>query len=85
MSNDFQLSSYHKLSLTVSIKCMGKETSAIKQQYGDVAAKLVELTDDVVFGDIWERAELSKRDRSLITVASDVRIGCRERSCGLTP
>ncbi|MFH1954552.1 MAG: carboxymuconolactone decarboxylase family protein, partial [Pseudomonadota bacterium] len=32
--------------------------------------KLVELTDDVLFGDIWERPGLSKRDRSLITVAT---------------
>lgn len=32
--------------------------------------KLAELTADVVFGDIWERPELSKRDRSLIIVAT---------------
>ncbi|MDA0364856.1 MAG: carboxymuconolactone decarboxylase family protein [Chloroflexi bacterium] len=32
--------------------------------------KLAELTTDVVFGDIWERPELSKRDRSLIIVAT---------------
>jgi 4-carboxymuconolactone decarboxylase len=31
--------------------------------------KLGELRDKVLFGDIWERPELSKRDRSLITVA----------------
>ena len=35
---------------------------------GDFAPKLVSLTDDVLFGDIWERPELSKRDRSLVTV-----------------
>ncbi|MGD9892703.1 MAG: carboxymuconolactone decarboxylase family protein [Dehalococcoidia bacterium] len=35
----------------------------------DVVPKLVELTETVVFGDVWERPELSKRDRSLITVA----------------
>ncbi len=34
------------------------------------APKLMELTDDVLFGDIWERPGLSKRDRSLITVAT---------------
>jgi len=34
-----------------------------------VAPKLVELTETVVFGDVWERPELSKRDRSLITIA----------------
>jgi 4-carboxymuconolactone decarboxylase len=31
---------------------------------------LVELTEDVVYGDVWERPQLSKRDRSLITVAA---------------
>jgi 4-carboxymuconolactone decarboxylase len=34
-----------------------------------IAPKLGELTDDVLFGEIWERKELSKRDRSLITCA----------------
>jgi 4-carboxymuconolactone decarboxylase len=31
---------------------------------------MVELTDGVLFGDIWERPQLSKRDRSLITVSA---------------
>ena len=35
----------------------------------EIAPKLAELTSDVVFGDVWEREALSKRDRSLITVA----------------
>jgi 4-carboxymuconolactone decarboxylase len=35
-----------------------------------VVPKLVDLTEKVVFGDIWERPELSKRDRSLITCAA---------------
>lgn len=37
---------------------------------GSFAPKLVELTDQVLFDDVWEREELSKRDRSLITVAA---------------
>jgi len=37
---------------------------------GDIAPKLAELTDGVLFGDVWERPQLSKRDRSLITVAA---------------
>jgi len=36
----------------------------------EVAPKLGELSTDVLFGDVWERPGLSKRDRSLITVAS---------------
>ena len=39
-------------------------------QVRDVFPKLAELTDKVVFGDVWERKGLSKRDRSLITVAA---------------
>ena len=35
----------------------------------DVFPKLGELTDNVVFGDVWERKALAKRDRSLITLA----------------
>ncbi|MGN9845475.1 carboxymuconolactone decarboxylase family protein [Nonomuraea sp. H19] len=37
---------------------------------GDFAPKLVELTDTVLFGDVWERPELSARDRSLVTVTA---------------
>ena len=36
----------------------------------DVLPKLGELTDNVLFGDVWERKQLSKRDRSLITIAA---------------
>lgn len=37
--------------------------------FGDFAPKLAELTDDMLFGDVWNRPELGARDRSLITVA----------------
>jgi 4-carboxymuconolactone decarboxylase len=37
---------------------------------GDVAPKLADLTDKVLFGDVWERPQLSKRDRSLVTVSA---------------
>ena len=49
---------------------MSREPSAAQKLIGDVAPKLAELTDQVLFGDVWERPELSKRDRSLITVAA---------------
>ena len=32
--------------------------------------KLIELSEEVVYGDIWERPGLSKRDRSLIVIAA---------------
>jgi len=37
---------------------------------GDFDPKLAELTDDVLYGDVWERPQLSKRDRSLVTVSA---------------
>ena len=49
---------------------------------GDFAPKLVSLTDDVLFGDVWERTELSKRDRSLITVAALIANGSTEQLRG---
>jgi 4-carboxymuconolactone decarboxylase len=49
---------------------MSKEPTTLEKQFGNFAPKLVELTDGVLFGDMWERRELSKRDRSLVTVAA---------------
>jgi 4-carboxymuconolactone decarboxylase len=46
---------------------------------GDFAPKLVSLTDDVLFGDVWNGAALSKRDRSLITVAALIAGGNTEQ------
>src|SRR5438034_10333068 len=40
------------------------------QKRRDFAPKLMELNEQVLFGDVWERPGLSKRDRSLITVAA---------------
>ena len=36
----------------------------------EVAPALADYTANVLFGDVWERPGLSKRDRSLITVAN---------------
>ena len=49
---------------------MSKEPTPAQKMIGNFAPKLVELTDRVLFDDVWERKELSKRDRSLITVAA---------------
>jgi 4-carboxymuconolactone decarboxylase len=46
------------------------QPSRAQQLMGDIAPKLAELTDDVLYDDVWERPELSKRDRSLATVAA---------------
>ena len=49
---------------------MAAEPTPVQQQFGDFAPKFVSLTDDLLFGDVWERPGLSKRDRSLVTVAA---------------
>ena len=59
-----------------------KEPSRAQQLVGDFAPKLAELTDDVLFGDVWERAELSPRDRSLVTVAALIANGNTEQLAG---
>ncbi len=56
-----------------------KQLSRAQQLVGDFAPKLAELTDDVLFGDVWARAELAPRDRSLVTVAALVANGNTEQ------
>jgi 4-carboxymuconolactone decarboxylase len=56
-----------------------KPPSALRKSLGEVAPKLVDLTEDVLFGDVWERPQLSKRDRSLITCAALVATGKTEQ------
>jgi 4-carboxymuconolactone decarboxylase len=46
------------------------QPSAAQRVMGDVAPKLAELTDSVLFGDVWARPGLSRRDRSLATVSA---------------
>jgi 4-carboxymuconolactone decarboxylase len=45
-------------------------STAARDRVRTVAPKLIEYTDNVLFGEVWERPGLSKRDRSLITVAA---------------
>lgn len=59
---------------------MSTNTSSSAQNLlGDFAPKLAELSDKVLFDDVWERQELSPRDRSLITVAALVAGGNAEQ------
>ncbi len=48
----------------------GAQSRPSQKAIGDFAPKLAELTDNVLYGDVWERPGLSKRDRSLATVAA---------------
>jgi 4-carboxymuconolactone decarboxylase len=56
-----------------------QQPSVVRRSLGGFAPKLVELTEDVLFGDVWERPQLSKRDRSLITCAALVATGKTEQ------
>src|SRR5664279_1283778 len=58
------------------------EPTAAQKLIGDFAPKLVSLTDEVLFGNVWAREELSPRDRSLITVAALVAGGNTEQLPG---
>ena len=59
-----------------------KEIEAVtagRQAMAEIAPKLAELTDKLLFGEIWERPQLSKRDRSLITCTALVALGRTEQ------
>src|SRR5439155_5876680 len=47
-----------------------RAATSAREEVRKVAPKLIEMTEKVVYGDVWERPGLSKRDRSLITVAA---------------
>ena len=49
---------------------MADEPTAARKQFGDLAPKLADISDKLLFGDIWEDKALSPRDRSLVTITS---------------
>ncbi len=51
----------------------------MQDMIGDIAPKLAQISDEVLFGDIWERPELSKRDRSFATCAALIALGKTEQ------
>ena len=44
--------------------------ASMRAPWGDIAPHLTEVTDRVLFDDVWQRPGLSPRDRSLVTVAA---------------
>ncbi len=48
----------------------GARARGINEQFAILAPKFAQLTNDVVFGQLWRRADLSVRDRSLVTIAA---------------
>ena len=51
------------------------QAKALNGELGAVAPKFVQLTNDVVYGDLWRRPDLSLRDRSLVTIAALAAMG----------
>jgi 4-carboxymuconolactone decarboxylase len=49
---------------------MKEEPTNARKGFGDIAPHLAEITDKVLFGDVWENDTLSPRDRSLVTITS---------------
>ncbi|WP_138418811.1 carboxymuconolactone decarboxylase family protein [Sinomonas gamaensis] len=50
-----------------------------KNVFGGFAPAMVHYTDKVLFDEVWERHGLSKRDRSLVTVAALTALGKTEQ------
>ena len=59
-------------------------TLATRNEVRGVIPRVIELTESLVYGDIWERPGLSKRDRSLITVAALVALSRPDQLKGHT-
>jgi 4-carboxymuconolactone decarboxylase len=56
-----------------------KEPSGAQKAFGDFAPTFVALTDDVLFGKVWPRPELSAKERSLVTVSVLAALGATEQ------
>src|SRR3954467_6906857 len=52
-----------------------REPSGAQRLLGDFAPAPVAYTDDVLFGDVWKRTELTPKERSLVTVAALTTMG----------
>jgi hypothetical protein len=55
------------------------EPTGAEKMFGDFAPGLVHFTDDVLFGEVWKRPQLSPKERSLITVAALITGGNAEQ------
>jgi len=54
---------------------MAQQPASARDQVRNVVPALIELSERVLFGEVWERPGLSKRDRSLITCATLIALG----------
>ena len=58
------------------------QPSAAREQVRDIVPGLIDLSERVLFGEVWERPGLSKRDRSLITCATLIALNRTEQQVG---
>ncbi|AVZ26835.1 carboxymuconolactone decarboxylase-like protein (plasmid) [Zymomonas mobilis subsp. mobilis ZM4 = ATCC 31821] len=49
---------------------MSDTFSFARKTFGDIAPDLADYTDQVLFGDVWERPGLAPRERCIVTVSS---------------
>ena len=56
--------------------------SPAREKVRATVPKLIDLTEKVLFGDVWERPGLSKRDRSLVTCAALIALNRTEQLKG---
>jgi 4-carboxymuconolactone decarboxylase len=55
---------------TSGLEAMADIPTNARKTFGDIAPHLADITDKVLFGDVWENPALSSRDRSLVTITS---------------
>ena len=58
---------------------MAHDPHYARKSIGDIAPKLAALTDEVLFADVWSRAELGPRERSIATVAALIALNRTEQ------
>jgi 4-carboxymuconolactone decarboxylase len=56
--------------LPAGAEAMADIPTNARKNFGDIAPHLADITDKVLFGDVWENPVLSPRDRSLVTITS---------------
>ena len=58
------------LPLVSGDRALADESTDARRNFGDLAPQLAEITDKVLFGEVWANPALSLRDRSLVTITS---------------
>jgi 4-carboxymuconolactone decarboxylase len=65
-----QLEQKSSTALPVDEASEAQRATAVEDQTGAVAPALARYTNSILFGDLWRRADLAPRDRSLVTISA---------------